>query len=94
MENIPFDILNRASWERWMASEQEDNCQRLERLRRNLPTAIDTLTPRQREMVELYFYRTLSVTAIAGCLGVNKSTVSRTLRRARGHLRELLRYSL
>ena len=50
------------------------------------------LTPRQREIVERFYTDGQTVTKIAAELGVNKSTVSRTLARARRKLRMCLRY--
>ena len=52
------------------------------------------LTPRQRQMVELYYDQEMNTTAIAQLLGVQRSTVSRTLRRARARLYQFLRYGL
>ena len=51
------------------------------------------LTPRQRQMVELYYLRQKPMTEIAGELGVNVSTVSRTIARGRRRLRRCLRYA-
>ena len=50
------------------------------------------LTPCQRRVVEGIYFRQCSVTALAQELGVNKSTVSRTLRRAQERMRRCLRY--
>ncbi len=44
------------------------------------------LTPRQRQVVELYYYECLTMTEIARRLGLNPSTVSRHLKSARGRL--------
>lgn len=51
------------------------------------------LTPRQREVLALYMERDMNVTQIAAVLGVNKSTVSRSLHRALRRLERCLRYS-
>ena len=67
----------------WIRENQGDNGEQMARLRRNLRKARQQeLTPRQREMVRLYYD------------GVNRSTVSRTLRRAKNRLYRCLRYSL
>ena len=67
---------------------------RKDRLVRNLRRAMDReLTPRQKQMLELYYGRQLSIPAISRLLGVAPSTVSRTLRRARDRLRRYLEYS-
>ena len=52
------------------------------------------LTPRQRQMIQLQYAEKLTVTQIAQRLGVNKSTVSRCLRRARQTLYSRLRFTL
>ena len=52
------------------------------------------LTPRQREMVFLYYDRGLKMSQIAQKLGVNRSTVSRTVKRAKQRLYRCLRYAL
>ena len=74
---------------------ESDNRDRRDRLLRNLRRATEReLTPRQRQVLELYYGRQLSVTYISSLLGVAPSTVSRTLRRAEERLRHHLEYSL
>lgn len=51
------------------------------------------LTPRQRQMVELYYRRQMTMAEIAAYLGVNVSTVSRTIARGKRRLRRGLRVS-
>ncbi len=50
------------------------------------------LTPRQREMVELYYFQNHTIPAVARILGVNKSSVSRGLKGARKRLEQYLKY--
>lgn len=50
------------------------------------------LTPRQREIVRLVFYEHLHQAEIARRLGLNRSTVCRTLHRAESRLRKRLEY--
>lgn len=79
----------------WERSHSADNSDQMERLRRNLVKArAQELTPRQSEMMHLYYDLGLSMTAIARDLGVDKSTVSRTLSRGRKRLKKCLQYSL
>ena len=79
----------------WTRQNAGDNSERLERLRRNLRQAREReLTPRQRHMLELYYDQGMTIPQIAGELGLNRSTVSRTLRRARDRLYRFLRYAL
>ena len=79
----------------WLRETAEDNHDQLERLRRNLRRAREQeLTPRQREILALYYDRGLKMPQIARKLGVNRSTVSRTVKRARQRLYRCLRYAL
>ena len=79
----------------WLRDHAEDNSDQLERLRRNLRRAREQeLTPRQREILALYYDRGLKMPQIARKLGVNRSTVSRTVKRAKERLYRCLRYAL
>ena len=95
MASTAYDPMDRAGLEFWLHTQAGDNSERRRRLLRNLPRAVAAeLTPRQREMLELYIYHNMSVTDIADALGVNKSTVSRSLRRSFQRLERCLKYSL
>ena len=84
-----------AGLHQWMREEAGDNSLRRQRLLHNLPRALEEeLTPRQREMLHLYYYERMNMRQIADRLGVNKSTVSRTLCRAKHRLQRILQYSL
>jgi RNA polymerase sigma factor (sigma-70 family) len=61
----------------------------LKRLRRVIEAE---LTPCQRQTLTAYYFRQLTIPQIAKEHGVNKSTVSRTLRRAEDRVRRCLRY--
>lgn len=50
------------------------------------------LTPIQREVVQAYYFEGQTIPRIAQLRGVNKSTVSRTLRRAEKKISLCLRY--
>lgn len=98
MRNTPFDTRS-SEWigdmTVWLRENSEDNSLRLERLKRNLRQAREQeLTPRQKQMVEMHFEQNMSVSEIAQDLGVNVSTVSRTLKRAKDRIRRYLKYSL
>jgi len=98
MKNTPYK--NRSSeWEGdltvWMRSVQGDNSDQLERLRRNLRRARDQeLTPRQKQLLALYFDEGKTMPQIAEELGLARSTVSRTIARAKKRLYRCLRYGL
>ena len=79
----------------WLRETAEDNHDQLERLRRNLRRAREQeLTPRQREVLALYYDRGLKMSQIARKLGINRSTVSRTIGRAKKRLYRYLQYTL
>ena len=50
----------------------------------------EQLSPRQKQMILLYFFEKRNIPQIAADLGINKSTVSRTLARALHNLRKKL----
>lgn len=98
MRDTPFETRS-SEWigdmTVYLRETGEDNHLQLERLRRNLRRVREQeLTDRQRQLLELYYDRQMSVTEIAALLGIHTSTVSRTLRRARDRLRRYLRYTL
>lgn len=51
------------------------------------------LTPTQRKYMELYYWNKMTMENIAKKYGVNKATVSRTLKRARTRLSKYLKYA-
>ena len=71
----------------------EDNSQQMARLKRNLVRALrEDVTPRQREFLLLYYGEQLNMRQIGERLGVDKSTVSRTIKRGEARLWRCLRY--
>jgi len=52
----------------------------------------EELSDRQREVMIAYYFQEMSIPAIAREWGINKSTVSRTLKRAEKRLRMFLKY--
>ena len=88
--------ISRRDNEFWgdMAAWQMENSEQLSRLRRNMRRVRQQeLTPRQAEMLHLYYDLGLSIPQIAEEKGLNKSTVSRTLARGRERLKRYLQYS-
>ena len=70
-----------------------DNSEAHARLIRNLADAIrGELTPRQRQLVTMYYVRGRTMPEIADELGINVSTVSRTLRRGRERLKRCVKF--
>lgn len=90
-----YDPIDIASLCLWRQEQSGDNQERIRRLLSNLPLAVQQeLTPRQREILQMRFTGGMSITGIAKDLGLNKSTVSRSLTRSVERLYRSLRYSL
>ena len=63
--------------------------QQLERIRAVIR---EELTPLQRQTLTAYYFQGQTIPEIAASRGVQKSTVSRTLKRAEERIRKYLRY--
>ncbi|MDO4812036.1 MAG: sigma-70 family RNA polymerase sigma factor [Eubacteriales bacterium] len=98
MQNTPYSIRNNEVYgdmAAWMQANAEDNESDVRRLKRNLRLAREEeLTPRQRQLMQMRYEENMSVTQIADALGLDKSTVSRTITRAKQRLYKCLRYCL
>ena len=94
MRNIQYN--NRADWAdlaRLADIMAGDNQDRLEDLYASLSHALrEEVTHRQRQVLFLYYVQGLNMRQIAEALGVERSTVSRTLKRGEERLRHRLRY--
>ena len=79
----------------WLQEAADDNAEQLSRLKRNLRMArMQELTPRQNQMLAMYYEQNMSMSQIAEELDITCSAVSRTLSRARHTLFRCLRYAL
>ena len=79
----------------WLREQANDNQEQMERLRRNLRRAREQeLTPRQQQVLTLRYEQNMNGAEIARMLGLNRSTVSRTIRRTQERLRRCLQYAL
>ena len=79
-----------AVYARAMAS---DNSAQFGRLKRNLVRALrEDVTAKQREMMLLYYAEGKNMREIGDMMGIDKSTVSRTIKRGERRLRRCLRY--
>lgn len=77
----------------YMRETASDNTIQQNRLKRNLSRALcEDVTPRQRDMLLLYYSKRMTMQEIAHRLGVDKSTVSRTIKRGETRLERCLRY--
>lgn len=79
----------------WLKSIAGTNDDTVERLKRHLPEAIrEELTPRQQQILRLHYFEHLKGSEISEKLGVDRSTVGRTLDRAESRLKRVLKYCL
>ena len=93
MRDTHSDYKNFGEYSAFLHSLNGDNSMELSRLRKNLITALrEELTSRQWEFVRLHYMEGLKMTQVAEVTGVNVSTVSHTLSRARRRLYRCLRY--
>lgn len=81
-----------AAFEMWLQADRTDNHADIERAKRIIPLVLDEcVTETQRNYIMKYYMDKMSTVEIAEFYGVNKSTVSRTIRRgldrAYGYLR-------
>jgi RNA polymerase sigma factor (sigma-70 family) len=70
-----------------------DNSAEMSRLKRNLIRALrEDVTAKQRLVLTLYYAQGMNMREIGEQLGVDKSTVSRTIKRGERRLQRCLRY--
>ena len=70
-----------------------DNTRELSRPKRNLIRCLrEDVTPKQRQMMLLYYAEGKNMREIGQAMGVDKSTVSRTIKRGERRLQRCLRY--
>lgn len=76
-----------------MLSEQNTNHEEMERVKVALWRAInEDITEKQRNYLLMYYGQGLNMNEIGAKMGVDKSTVSRTIKRGEERLRRCLRY--
>lgn len=74
---------------------ENDNNAKLAKARQVLLEVVrNDISARQKEYIMLYYYKQISMAEIAEMYNVNKSTVSRTLSRARQNIMQKLKYIL
>lgn len=95
MSSIPSKrkYKNTADMAMYALQMSSDNQAQHSRLKQNLALAMaQDITPRQREFLSLYYSQGKNMREIAEALGVDKSTVSRTIKRGQTRLARCLRY--
>lgn len=95
MRRVSMDALefDKKIAELSFAQDAETNSELKEKVKKIMVKVIkNELTPRQREIIVLYYYKGLGVSEIADTLGLAPSTVSRTVKRARDRIYNFLKY--
>lgn len=85
VELTDSEILSQRSYEEVIVEAQQE-----ERIRQRLQEALAQLTPRQKELIEMRFFRNLSNEAISQETGMNINTVYNTISSALKTLRRIL----
>jgi len=85
IEEVPFSIMPE-SWEPVYITDPFNKVG----LQEALIKAIDKLSPRQQEAIDLYFYQGLNQQEAALALGINQASFSKRLNRALAQLKEIL----
>ena len=93
MQDTHSNYKDYGEYSAFLRSLNCDNSAQHSRLKHNLIKALtEELTARQWEFVSMYYMQGMKMTQIAKISGVNISTVSHTLSRARRRLQRCLRY--
>lgn len=93
MKNISFDYLFESDIAKIVKKKGTSNAIKIETLKRMVKLIVQKeLSERQRTILELYFVRGLKYFQIAEILRVNKSTISRTKKRAFRTIYKILKY--
>ncbi len=72
---------------------QADNSREISRLKRNLIRCLrEDITAKQRQVILLYYAEGKNMREIGEEMGIDKSTVSRTIKRGERRLQRCLRY--
>ena len=85
--------LNAADMALYSQQISQDNSQEVSYLKKNLIRAIQQdVTPRQRQLLLLYYGQGMNTREIGELLGLHPSSVSRTIQRGEQRLQRCLRY--
>lgn len=82
------------SYKQWLQLDSGSNTEELNEVKKNVVKAINLLlTKKQKEYVVDYYVNGLNMKDIAEKNGVDKSCVSRTIKRARSRMKLMLSFS-
>lgn len=93
MKKISYELLFRSDEALAAKKPGANNHTQMEQLKKMLVDVIQNeLTPRQQEILDMYYYRNMTEVQIAQQLGVHKSTVCRTKQRGLKTIHRFLKY--
>ncbi|CAB1241773.1 Sigma-70 family RNA polymerase sigma factor [Ruminococcaceae bacterium BL-6] len=94
-KNLCLDLFTErmAGVQAWRSAQEEKDLEYRSMLKALRKAAEGELTERQRQCIRLCYYEGLTARDAARKLGINESTVSRHLKKARNRLACVLRYS-
>lgn len=85
--------MDKAAFRHWIQAENDAEDQGRNHALKMMRVAIrEELTEKQFQYINAYYAEGISMTEIAALYGVDRSTVSRTIGRARNRLKKILRY--
>lgn len=96
MSDLRYDtpLSKYIDYQQYLKHNASDNSEMLDKMCLSLNRAIRSeLTPNQLRVIAFYYVEQMKMAAIAKMLGVNVSTVSRTIKRGRARLQRCLKYS-
>jgi len=86
--------LDKAQLRAWLTVDPDQPDSEYEQMKSTIAMAIrEELTQVQQKYLTMYYFDNMAIQDIADECGVNKSTVSRTIRRAEDRLAKVLRYA-
>lgn len=95
LKRVPFEVLEFDKKIIEMSTEDnaESNSEKIKKVKKVMLEVVkNDLTPRQKQLVMLYYYSNMTMVEIAEELGIDHSTVSKTLARARKNIMDRLKY--
>ena len=94
MSEVKDFLLDLAALQQWKDHDGDDNSESIRHVKNCLRVAMEELlTEKQKAYLLCYFFERKKMPEIAAEFGVNKSTVSRTIKKGRMRLKSALRFS-
>lgn len=90
LSDVEF-CADRQIWE--IINDENDNSKKHSLMLKIMQNIIENdITERQRQMITMYYFQHMNIPQIAETLGMNRSTVSRTISRGRKNIMAKMKY--